>query len=167
MLALKNVIFTIVVPGTVTVLVPYFVLRRSSPEGLQTWGALQYLAIVPIVIGVSTYLRCLWDFAAIGRGTPAPIDAPKVLVVRGLYRYVRNPMYVGVLMILLGEGMLFQSRVLLLYALGFLIVVHLFVVLYEEPTLRRKFGEPYERYCKSVRRWWPGARYRAAGSVDP
>jgi protein-S-isoprenylcysteine O-methyltransferase Ste14 len=107
-------------------------------------------------MGAVTYLLCAWDFTFTGMGTPAPIDPPKELVVKGLYCYVRNPMYMGITFILLGEGFLFESAVLFLYA-GFLLVcAHLFIVYYEEPTLRRLFGTSYESYCNSVSRWIPG-----------
>jgi protein-S-isoprenylcysteine O-methyltransferase Ste14 len=104
-------------------------------------------------------LRCLWEFAARGRGIPAPIDHSKQLVVTGLYRYVRNPMYLGVLLFLLGESLFLEYRGFLFYALGWLLVVHLNVLIYEEPNLRRKFGSSYELYASAVRRWVPGRRY--------
>jgi protein-S-isoprenylcysteine O-methyltransferase Ste14 len=100
-------------------------------------------------------LWCAWDFTFAGRGTPAPIDPPKELVVQGLYRYVRNPMYVGILSILLGEALLFASWSLFGYAAVVFILFFLFVVLYEEPILMRKFGESYLQYCKNVPRWIP------------
>jgi protein-S-isoprenylcysteine O-methyltransferase Ste14 len=123
---------------------------------------LQYLALLLLLLGTAVYLRCVWDFAVTGRGTPAPIDAPKVLVVRGLYRYVRNPMYVGVLLVVLGWSALFGSSALLIYAGSVGLFFHLFVVVVEEPILRRKFGESYEQYCSSVRRWLPGRSYERA-----
>ena len=95
-----------------------------------------------------------------GRGTPAPIDPPKELVARGLYRYVRNPMYVGVMSILVGEALIFASRTLVWYAVTVFIGFNLFVLLYEEPTLRHKFGAAYERYCAAVPRWLPRLRAR-------
>jgi len=97
----------------------------------------------------------VWDFAANGRGTLAPVDPPRTLVVRGLYRYVRNPMYVGVMTILLGESLFFASTTLLRYAIGCFVAFHLFIMLYEEPTLRSKFGESYITYCSAVNRWLP------------
>jgi protein-S-isoprenylcysteine O-methyltransferase Ste14 len=106
-------------------------------------------------VGAGVLFRCIWDFAVAGRGTLAPVDPPRHLVVRGLYRYVRNPMYVGVVTILLGEALLFRSLALLCYAGIFLFVVHLFIVVYEEPALRRQFGESYENYCRRVHRWLP------------
>ena len=124
------------------------------------WGIPQYLGVVPVLLGVSVYSRCVWDFASVGRGTPAPIDPPKVLVVCGLYRYVRNPIYLGVLFVLLGEAVFFESSALLRYMIGVFLIFHLFVIFYEEPSLRRKFGESYERYCRSVRRWIPGKKYQ-------
>ena len=158
MLLLKNILFTIIVPGTVTVVIPRLLLSRGGGQAPLSWGILQGLALVAGGVGVAIYIRCVWDFASFGRGTPAPIDAPKRLVVRGLYRYVRNPMYVGVLSTLLGEAAFFESRALLTYTAGFFVAVNLFVLLYEEPTLRRTFGEPYEEYRRAVGRWWPRRR---------
>ena len=153
-LFLKNVLFAILLPGTVTVLVPCLIIsdRLLALE----WSPRSILALLPLTVGTSVLLRCIWDFAVSGRGTLAPVDPPKALVVQGLYRYVRNPMYVGVLLILFGEAWLFDSRKLLFYALGCFVVVHAFVLLYEEPHLRRKFGDAYVRYCETVNRWFPG-----------
>lgn len=100
-----------------------------------------------MLLGASIYFWCAWDFTFAGRGTPAPIDPPKKLVVRGLYRYVRNPMYVGVFSILLGEALFFESQRLLVYAAVVFFFFYLFVILYEEPILRQKFGESYQKYC--------------------
>jgi protein-S-isoprenylcysteine O-methyltransferase Ste14 len=108
-----------------------------------------------MAIGAAIYLRCAWDFASAGKGTPAPVDPPKRLVVRGLYRFVRNPMYVGVLLALLGEAWFFRSRAVLVYAAIAFTWEHLFVVLYEEPALKRKFGETYSDYLTRTPRWIP------------
>ena len=110
-------------------------------------------------IGAGIYFWCLWDFAVTGRGTPAPIDAPKKLVVKGLYRYVRNPMYVGVLSLILAWATMYNSYELLKYAILMWVIFYMVVLIYEEPMLKRQFGESYERYRKSVRRWLPGRRY--------
>jgi len=150
----KSVLFTILLPGTVTVLVPSLVISKGR-LAIQ-WNSWRVLAFLPLFLGLSILSRCIWDFAVSGRGTLAPVDPPKDLVVRGLYRYVRNPMYVGVLLMLFSEAWLFDSRVLLLYAVGCFVVVHAFVLLYEEPHLRRKFGEAYVSYCAKVNRWLPG-----------
>lgn len=122
---------------------------------LDLWG---YAAAVGIALGAAVYLRCAWDFAVGGQGTPAPIDAPRRLVIRGLYRLVRNPMYLGVLTVLLCEAALFRSLTLLAYAGCFAVAFHLFVLCYEEPTLRAKFGEEYEAYRRAVPRWLPRLR---------
>jgi protein-S-isoprenylcysteine O-methyltransferase Ste14 len=153
---LKTILFTILVPGTVTVYVPWYLLSRSTPSGL---GPIRYLGLLPMLAGTATYLWCAWDFVFAGKGTPAPIDAPRELVVRGLYRYIRNPMYAGVLCMLLGETIWFGSIVLLEYALFVFLAVHLFVVFYEEPTLSWKFGASYEQYRRSVARWVPRRRF--------
>ncbi|HEX5761394.1 MAG TPA: isoprenylcysteine carboxylmethyltransferase family protein [Thermoanaerobaculia bacterium] len=159
MLFWKNLLFTIVVPGTVTVLLPIWVLRGSGDGAPERWGAPQLLALLPLAAGAAVLLRCIWEFGRVGRGTPAPFDPPKELVVSGLYRYVRNPMYLGVLLILLGEALFFQSRALLVYAAACGLLYHLIVLLYEEPALTRSFGDSYARYRRSVGRWLPGRPY--------
>ncbi|MFY9607712.1 MAG: isoprenylcysteine carboxylmethyltransferase family protein [Blastocatellia bacterium] len=158
MTLLKTLIFTILAPGTLTILVPRWLL--SSPIGSERFniGIFRYLGIVPILIGASIYLWCAWDFTFAGKGTPAPIDPPKELVVRGLYRYVRNPMYVGIGAVLIGEALLFQSLALVAYVGAVLLVFSLFVVFYEEPALTRKFGDSYRRYREAVPRWIPGIK---------
>jgi protein-S-isoprenylcysteine O-methyltransferase Ste14 len=149
---LKTFLFAICVPGSVLLLVPYLLLARNVPKPA---GWLNWLALAPCVLGAVILLKCAWDFAVVGLGTPAPIDPPKSLVVSGLYRFVRNPMYVGVDLVLFSEALLFSSPKLLLYALLFGIGFHLFVLAYEEPTLRKKFGASYETYCQAVPRWIP------------
>src|SRR5450631_4127561 len=101
------------------------------------------------------YLTCVWIFAVVGRGTPGPWDAPRHLVAVGPYRWVRNPIYLAALLVVLGEAWLFDSRSLLLYAGEMAIFFHLFVIGYEEPTLRRAFGQTYVEYTRRVRRWFP------------
>jgi protein-S-isoprenylcysteine O-methyltransferase Ste14 len=98
---------------------------------------------------------CIWEFARRGRGTLAPVDPPRTLVVQGLYRYVRNPMYLSVTMIVLGEALLTGSRALLAYWAVWFLAANLFVIGYEEPTLRRRFGPAYDRYRATVGRWVP------------
>ncbi len=155
MVALKTLIFTILVPGTVTVYIPYWILSSTSSTGDAPLGIARYFGVILILLGAAIYFRCAFDFTFKGKGTPAPIDPPKELVAQGLYRYVRNPMYVGAFTILIGEAMLFESRHLLVYAGLMLSCFSLFVLLYEEPVLRRKFGESYKRYCDEVPRWIP------------
>lgn len=155
-LLLKNLLFTFVVPGTAAVYVPLWMAGDRSPVG----GAGRAFACIVLAIGAGIYAWCVWDFATVGRGTPAPIDAPKRLIVRGLYRFTRNPMYVGVLTAILGWAALFQAPVLIAYALGLGTLFHLFVVLYEEPHLEREFGAEYEAYQARVARWLPTPRLR-------
>jgi protein-S-isoprenylcysteine O-methyltransferase Ste14 len=114
-------------------------------------------AIVFMSIGAAIMLRCVWDFAWTGRGTPAPWDPPRRLVIAGLYRYVRNPMYVGMGVFLLGEALLLPeiTRGMLIVMAAAWTAVTAFIVLYEEPTLRRLFAEDYQTYCRNVRRWIP------------
>jgi protein-S-isoprenylcysteine O-methyltransferase Ste14 len=155
LILLKTIIFTIVVPCTVTILLPYYFLSSRKSLLPAQIGSFQNGGALAILFGTAIYFRCAWDFTFAGRGTPAPVDPPKELVVRGLYRYVRNPMYVGVLSILFGEALLFESRVLFQYAAGVFLIFFLVVVVYEEPVLRHKFGESYRQYCESVPRWIP------------
>lgn len=114
-----------------------------------------YLALLLWPVGTLAILYCFWEFVFKGRGTPAPIDPPKELVVSGLYRYVRNPIYVCVLLILLGHFLWFGFWSLLVYSGLTFLVTHLFVSLYEEPTLRKRFGTSYEDYLSRVPRWIP------------
>jgi protein-S-isoprenylcysteine O-methyltransferase Ste14 len=116
---------------------------------------MNWLALAPCGLGAAILLKCAWDFAVVGLGTPAPIDPPKSLVVSGLYRFVRNPMYVGVALVLFSEALLFSSPRLLDYALLVGTGFFLFVIAYEEPTLRKKFGASYQTYCRAVPRWIP------------
>ena len=130
---------------------------RVETAGAARW---RWLGAVPSVLGFAAALRCVWDFGWTGRGTPAPIAPPKRLVVVGFYRYVRNPMYGGFaagwigLWVVFGHPNPVAIAVVAVVALG----VHLFVVFYEEPTLRKKFGAEYEEYCRNVPRWWPRVR---------
>lgn len=113
-----------------------------------------------IFLGIAIGIWCFWDFIFTGKGTPAPIDPPKKLVVKGLYRFVRNPIYLGIAIILIGEILLFQSIVLIIYTLVVLTIFHLFVVFYEEPVLKDRFKDSYEEYFNSVPRWIPNITYK-------
>jgi protein-S-isoprenylcysteine O-methyltransferase Ste14 len=162
LLFLETIIFSLIVPGAVVLWIPRDVLGIWGQTSPTAWSIRHHAAVVPLALGLRVYLRCLWEFAARGRGIPAPVDHPKQLVVTGLYQYVRNPMYVGVMLFLLGEALFFGSPRFLLYAIAWLAFVHVNVLLYEEPNLMRKFGGSYERYMLAVRRWIPGKKYRAA-----
>jgi protein-S-isoprenylcysteine O-methyltransferase Ste14 len=141
--------------GLVLVFLPAQLL---SPPGIarpETIGPPQVVGMVVAVGGGAIALWCILSFAVVGRGTPAPFDPPRRLVVRGPYAAVRNPMYIGAGLALGGASLFYESLPLLGYTAAFFLVTHLFVVLYEEPTLRRTFGTAYESYCRQVKRWWP------------
>lgn len=157
LLTLRSLFWTIVLPETITVYVPSLILRGTARP--DPWGMMQWLAVLVGVLGSAILIHSIVAFAFFGGGTLSPVDAPRNLVVRGLYCYVRNPMYFGVCLVLLAEGAFFDSVALLEYAGIFVVAVNLFVILYEEPRLRREFGESYERYCRSVNRWRPGRPY--------
>ena len=135
-------------------LLPGWLGFHVDVQSVATW---RWIAAVLSVMGFGVALRCVWDFGRTGHGTPAPVAPPKRLVVVGFYRYVRNPMYVGFLTgwtglwVVFGKGNLGAIGVACLVVMG----VHLFVIGYEEPTLRRMFGAEYEEYCRNVRRWIP------------
>jgi len=162
-LLIKNLIFTLIVPGTVVILIPYAILGPKNYVYALEWRAVQYFGAMLFLLGLSIYLRCLADFILTGRGTPAPIAPPKHLVVTGLYRFVRNPMYLGVISTLLGIALIFASFPLVLYTAAVWSGFHLFILFYEEPVLRRKFGKSYAHYCDSVHRWLPGKPYDESG----
>ncbi|WP_367650859.1 isoprenylcysteine carboxylmethyltransferase family protein [Methylomonas sp. ZR1] len=152
-LAFKILLFTLLVPGAVLVYMPYWVLSDSA-------GNLQpaNLAWAPpagfcIILGLASYLRCAWDFAITGLGTPAPIDPPQKLVVSGLYRRTRNPMFQGVLLVLLAECLLYADPGLIVYAGSIALFFHTTVVFREEPDLTSRFGASYSHYCRQVPRW--------------
>ena len=159
-LLLRSIFFTILQPGTVAVLIPYwFISSRGSNVGSDR--PLRYLGLPLIIIGGAGLLWCIWEFFSTGRGTISPVDPPKHLVVRGLYRYVRNPMYLLVIIVLLGEAIFFMSVPVLIEAGVFFVLASLFVMLYEEPYLRRRFGKAYDSYLQSVGRWIPRFRSNA------
>ena len=141
--------------GLVLVFVPARILAWSGivrPEG---FGPVEFAGIVVGAAGGALALSCVVAFALVGKGTPAPFDPPRKLVVRGPYRYVRNPMYIGAALALCGAAIFYRSLPLLGYLGVFLIATHMFVLLYEEPTLGRLFGDDYRSYCANVRRWLP------------
>ena len=153
MTALKSLLFFIFVPGTVMGYVP-FMIAAGDAEFIDL-GVLRYLAVPLWLVSGLAVLWCFWDFTFKGRGTPAPIDPPKELVAVGLYRFVRNPMYVSVVIALIGWILWSPSFSMILTPILFFVAAHLFVTLYEEPTLKKKFGAAYEAYCQRIPRWIP------------
>lgn len=155
MTAYKSLLYLIVEAGLFALYIPLAILR-SGPR-IET-GIVSFLAIPLWLIGTLIVLWCFWDFTFKGRGTPLPADPPKELVITGPYHYVRNPIYVGVMLIFLGHFLWFGYLELLMYMVSAFIGGHFFVVLYEEPTLKRKFGASYEDYLQRVPRWIPRIR---------
>ncbi|MBI4470113.1 MAG: isoprenylcysteine carboxylmethyltransferase family protein [Acidobacteria bacterium] len=141
--------------GLVLVFLPARVLEWSGVIRPATIGIAQVAGGALVALGGGLALWCILTFALVGRGTPAPFDPPRRLVMRGPYQLIRNPMYVGAGIALGGAALFYRSLPMLGYALLFFLITHLFVVWYEEPTLRRTFGPDYDAYCQRVRRWCP------------
>ena len=153
MIAIKTALFTVVVPGTATVLLPWLILRHAGNSNMTDSLLFMAVGLGSISFGAGLYLWCATNFVRRGRGTPAPIDPPKNLVVSGPYRLTRNPMYVAVVSIVVGESLLFESWRLALLATALFTGFHTVVVIYEEPTLAWSFEDEYEAYCRRVPRW--------------
>lgn len=154
-LLLKNLLLVALFPGTVAILIPYLLTGFVSGPWAEALGEWRLLGWLWAGGGAALLLGSVFGFAAVGKGTLAPVDAPTELVVCGPYRWVRNPMYVGVLGILAGESLALGSPAILLHMAVMWGVFHLFVALYEEHTLRRRFGKAYERFLERVPRWIP------------
>jgi protein-S-isoprenylcysteine O-methyltransferase Ste14 len=156
-LALRSLLWAVLFPGLIAGYIPwrYFGLRTVvlDPRRPLHWAGLAGIVGGTVLLGL-----CIGEFARSGRGTLSPVDPPRALVVRGLYRWVRNPMYLSVSLIVLGEALLTRSRPLLTYWVVWFAVVNLFVRGFEEPTLRRQFGAAYDQYAAAVGRWLPRLR---------
>jgi protein-S-isoprenylcysteine O-methyltransferase Ste14 len=152
---LGSAIFLVVAPGTLAIYLPWTVCHwRFAPPLLDVFP-FRIIGALMIAPGLPVLLDSFARFAFRGLGTPAPIAPPQRLVVTGLYRHVRNPMYVAVSLLIFGQGLLFGSVRLLQYGLVVWLGFFAFVVLYEEPALSRKFGKEYEAFCIQVPRWIP------------
>ena len=158
-LFLRSLLWTVLLPGLFAGFVPwrYLGLNRVS---LDWSNPVHLLGVMVIGLGAALLAACIIEFARSGRGTLSPVDPPRHLVVRGLYRYVRNPMYLSVTLIVFGEVILTRSRALAIYWAIWFLVVNLFVLGYEEPTLREQFGGSYDEYTRRVSRWIPTIRRR-------
>lgn len=155
--ALGSIVFFFLAPGTVAGLVPWLISRWTAQPGFPGAEHFRMGGVALIAAGLIVLIDSFRRFAMEGVGTPAPVLPTKHLVVSGWYRHVRNPMYVAVTALILGQAMLFSDVRLLVYGAFIWLGFHLFVTQYEEPTLRHTFGKDYEVYCRAVGRWWPRA----------
>ena len=155
----RTILWSTLFIGIVLWVVPAWILAAAGIRGPTSFGAWQATGLAIGLAGLALAVMCVATFTFVGRGTPAPFDPPKRLVVRGPYRLIRNPMYLGAFFFIVGFALFYRSIGMALYALGFIAVTHAFVVRYEEPTLRGIFGRDYDEYCQRTGRWWP---FRAA-----
>ena len=155
LIAVRAVTYATVFIGFVLVFVPARILSEVGVKAPQSLGVFQAAGMLVTTLGGLLTLWCVSTFVFVGQGTPAPFDPPRRLVVRGPYRLVRNPMYWGAGLVLTGAALFFQSAALAGYAALFMLLTHVFVWLYEEPTLRQTFGDDYEAYCRRTGRWFP------------
>lgn len=153
--AVGTLVFVLLVPGTVIVAVPYLLTAWKMGPPLLGLGFTRWIGALLFVAALPLFIQFLLRFVTEGRGTPAPVAPTEHLVVGGPFRWVRNPGYVAVLGLVVGQGLFFANTSLLLYAASLAVAFHVFVLLYEEPTLRRQFGSEYEQYCRRVPRWIP------------
>jgi protein-S-isoprenylcysteine O-methyltransferase Ste14 len=149
----RAVVYATAFVGLLLVFVPAQLLTWSGIPRPTSIGAPQIAGVIVSAIGGALAVWCIGTFVVAGKGTPAPFDPPRRLVVTGPYRYMRNPMYFGAGLAISGAALYYQSVQLLAYATAFLLFFHFFVVLYEEPALQRTFGDDYESYSRQVRRW--------------
>src|SRR5262245_42812169 len=165
--AAGSFVFLSLAPGVVAGLVPWWLTGWQVGDLPGYWLPLRITGAILIATGVAALLHAFCRFVVEGLGTPAPVAPTERLVVGGLYRYVRHPMYLAVAAIIVGQALLLGRLVLLVYAALFLVAVVAFVRLYEEPTLRRRFGKQYEAYRAAVPGWWPRARpWRSDTIID-
>jgi protein-S-isoprenylcysteine O-methyltransferase Ste14 len=149
----KTVLYMGSMHGFFTFYFPYQLASVDKP--FFNFGAFRYKAFLLWMIGALIIITCSVDFIRRGRGTPAHLDPPKQLVINGLYRYVRNPIYAGALLVQIGYVVWFASRFMILYSLFFFLAFHILVVFIEEPILKNTFGAAYSEYIKRVPRWIP------------
>lgn len=150
-----SAIFFVLAPGVVAGLVPWWLTGWRFQEPLPDWAPLRFVGAVLVVVGVGVLLRAFVQFVAEGIGTPAPVAPTERLVVGGLYRYVRNPMYLAVLSTIAGQVLLLGQLILLLYGAAIAAAFVAFVRGYEEPVLRKRYGPAYDEYRRAVPGWWP------------
>lgn len=160
-------VFFWMAPAVVAGVVPFALLGWTMQPPLLGLPGERAVGVAAVAAGVAGLLDCFARFVIEGRGTPAPVAQTEVLVASGLYRFVRNPMYVSVLIVISGQALLLGQARLFVYAAVMLVAFHLNVILYEEPTLGRRFGESYKTYYRHVGRWWPRLMpWRGPGASD-
>jgi protein-S-isoprenylcysteine O-methyltransferase Ste14 len=164
--AVGSAVFFLLAPGVVVGLIPWLLTRWQAREPLPYWAPMRVVGGILLIAGLIALIQAFVRFVVEGFGTPAPVAAPERLVVGGVYRYVRNPMYVAVLAAMVGQALLLGRLCLLLYAAGAWLVVAAFVRWYEEPTLTRRFGADYEAYRRAVPAWLPRLRPWEPGERD-
>ena len=164
LLVAGTAVFFLLMPLQVAVTVPWLLSRWRMRPPLLGWPGFRVMGAVLIAVGVPVLLAAIVRFVRQGRGIPTPVLPARHLVVTGLYRHVRNPMYVAVVSVIVGQGLLFASQAVLRYALVVAAGFHLFVLLHEEPSLSRRFGAEYEAYRRAVRRWIPRVKPWTPGS---
>jgi len=155
LLVAGTALFVLLAPLQVAGTVPWLLSRWRMRPPFWGWAGLRLLGAAFICAGLSVLAAAIVRFVRQGRGIPTPVLPARRLVVTGLYRYVRNPMYVAIVSVIVGQGLLFGSGSVLRYAAAVAVGFHVFVLLHEEPSLRRRFGAEYEAYCRGVRRWRP------------
>jgi protein-S-isoprenylcysteine O-methyltransferase Ste14 len=155
---LGSAIFLVIAPGIVAGYIPWSICHWHVGMPLLGASSIRIVGVLLLAAGLPVLLDSFGRFALKGLGTPAPIFPTRHLVVSGLFRYVRNPMYVAVLALIFGQGLLFGSIRILEYGIAIWVAFHLFVLMYEEPTMRRSFGPEYEAFCANVPRWIPRLR---------
>lgn len=150
----RNLFFTILQPGVVAGLIPYLLVRKIFKESFaQLFRSSHFLGIILFVAGLALMLICITNFGVKGKGTLSPADPTKKLVIAGPYKFSRNPMYIGVMLILIGESIFFKSLALSIYSLFIFTAFHVFIIYFEEPRLRKDFGTEYLEYIQKVPRW--------------
>jgi protein-S-isoprenylcysteine O-methyltransferase Ste14 len=152
---LESVILALLFVLIAMIMLPYVLAGLNTDLALPVWhtSVSVYLGIFLIAVGALLDLYCIFLFLTLGRGTPVPVDPPQLLVAQGVYKHSRNPMYIGYLLILLGEFVLLGQVLLLAYFILAMILCQLFVVFYEEPVLKKRFGETYKEYLGKTPRW--------------
>jgi len=152
-LILKTIIFSLTLPLFFSFIVPFFIIYYLNFFSLNIPIPLNYIGIILIILGIIIYSLSCYYFIFYGEGTPSPLEEPKNLITHGIYKYTRNPMYISGILIVLGLAVFLNSLMILIYCLLLFLIYHSFIVFYEEPHLRKKFGKYYEEYCKNVPRW--------------